>query len=262
MHIAIKRLGASTAALLASALLAALPTTRARAATAIYDDFSSGTDAAWTHVDPLAQFGAAGSFDASNHNYRLQAAPSPAPAATGAARIASLRADQTYSDFRLSVDITSWYPTDQAMGLLARITNPGLGTTDGYAFTYSFTAHDIDINRITGEAPAQLGRLQVDPTLNYTDPVRLVFTGNGPTLTGQIFKLTDLSTPIGTVTATDATYASGVTGLLAFDNTDTATGSLGTDVTFDNYSAVPEPTGAAVAIGIGTLLLRRRRQRT
>ena len=66
----------------------------ARAAAAgQFDDFNSGQDADWTHYEPLAGFGAGGSYSFPNEGYRIVAAISPAPAALGPARAGSLRVD-------------------------------------------------------------------------------------------------------------------------------------------------------------------------
>ena len=50
--------------------------------------------------------------------------------------------------------------------------------------------------------------------LNSTVGYRLVFTGIGTALTGQIFALGDLNDPLATVTLVNATYQSGLAGLL------------------------------------------------
>ena len=51
----------------------------------------------------------------------------------------SLRSDLTLANpFFVGADIVGWDNNlDQSFGLLARISNPGFGTTRGYAFTYS-----------------------------------------------------------------------------------------------------------------------------
>ena len=100
------------------------------------DDFNGGNDLAWTHYDPLADYGVAGRFTFPNGGYRIQTlAPSPSPAALGNGRTGSLRAT-SYTNFYLSVDLVDWDDSlPQAAGLLARVGTPGLGTTTGYAFT-------------------------------------------------------------------------------------------------------------------------------
>src|SRR2546428_716119 len=66
---------------------------RLNASGQFYDDFSSGTDAGWTHLEPLSSFGAPGMFTFPNGGYRLQASASPNPSTLGPARAGSLRLD-------------------------------------------------------------------------------------------------------------------------------------------------------------------------
>lgn len=85
------------------------------------------------------------------------------------------------------------YPNDEAVGLLARISNPGLGTANGYAFTYHTGSRDINMDRITNEQPTLLTHTQIvlDPTsLPASQRYRPVFTGTGPELTGAVYLVT------------------------------------------------------------------------
>jgi hypothetical protein len=214
------------------------------AALAQVDHFNGTTDAGWTHYDPFASFGAPASYTVANGQYTISAPASPDPGQLGPSRAGSLRTDVQYTQFSTSVDITGWdIDHDMALGILSRVTNAGLGTTDGYAFTYSSNGHSIDLSRVTGEQPHGLGSTTVglDPNLTY----RLVFTGIGPDLMGQVFDTADLTTPLASVTGTDPTYNQGINGLVVFDNTDTSRGTAGADATFDNYAAsVPTPEPA------------------
>ena len=139
-----------------SLLLGAVPV----ALVAQSDDFNDGNDVGWTHYSPLAPYGVPGVFGFPNGGYRIQTtSPSPSPTQLGNARAGSLRLDASYSNFYVSVDIVNWNDSlPQAVGLLARIGNPGLGMTTGYAFTWSrgttATSGDMDISRITGEVPS------------------------------------------------------------------------------------------------------------
>src|SRR4029077_10741850 len=121
----------------------------------------------------------------------------------------------------------------------------GLGTTSGYYLHYNVNPTgpqgSLLLDRIDNEYPnvSEYTYLSshLDPTVGY----RLVFTGLGATLTGQIFALGDLNDPLATVSLTDTTYQSGYAGLLASGLIQSA--NTGVDATFDNFSAqsLPEP---------------------
>jgi len=223
------------------------------------DDFNDGNDTGWTRYDPLSTFAGPSTFSFPSGGYRIQSAASPNPGLLGPGRAGSVRNDQSYSDFAIVFDLVDWNNTqDQAFGALARVSQLGLGTTDGYAFTYS-TDGSIDISRINDEAPTGLGSAAI--TLSTANDYRFVFTSIGSVLVGQVFNLADLSTPLATANGVDATFASGVSGLVVFDNSPTGTGA--TDATFDNYFAtVPEPStvGLLLVGGVGFFFAAARRR--
>ena len=223
-------------------------------AATVVDDFNDGNDQGWTHYDPLAAFGAAGSYTVSGGTYRLQAPPSPNQAALGPGRAGSLRLDTGFDDFFVSVDLVNWVDTaDQAFGLLARIQEPGLGTTDGYGFLYVPADRDFEIERFDNEANDIIGPIigfTLDPARDY----RMTFSGTADMLTGEVFDLADLATPLVTVVAFDVTYSTGVTGLLVAD---ASSGGVSSDATFDNFFAVPEP-GNLLLLLAGLCCLARR----
>jgi hypothetical protein len=208
------------------------------------DDFNDGNDAGWTRYDPIGShpsFPDIATFSFPSGGYRIQTATSPMPAAVGPGRAAALRNGTTYTDFFISVDVVDWKDdTRQAFGILARVQDIGLGTTDGYAFTYergsgvSMTSGDSHITRIVNEGGPQL---PTEPSAYHLDPAkdyRFTFTGRGPNLKGRIYELPNVETPILTITSSDSMYTSGVCGLITFDNS----GGTGvTDATFDNYNA-------------------------
>ena len=236
------------------------------------DDFNSGSAPAWTPYDPIGSLpgDSPATYSFPNGGYEITAPPS-ANSAYGPARAGSLREDVTYAaKFSVAIDFIAFAASqsDEAAGVLARISNVGLGTTDGYAFTYGTGGRDIDINRITNEQPALLARTQItlDPSsLGPNQHYRIVFTGDGPLLTGTVYLVNvsneaDYSDPLASISATDGTYNSGYSGLLTFDNTDTSQGSVGADATFDNYAAsVPEPAAGTLTAGAALLVCRRRR---
>jgi hypothetical protein len=224
------------------------------------DDFDDGNDVGWTRYEPLTGLGGPGgvySFPDGNQ-YRIQALNNTT-AALGPGRAGSIREDVSYTDFSVSYDITNWDDgLDQAFGALARVSQVGLGTTDGYAFTYA-TDGSIDISLVTDESSSELASAGI--TLSGANDYRFVFTGEGTTLTGAVYDLSDLSTPLDTITADDATYSGGLNGLFVFDNSGDLTGAG--DATFDNYVAVvPEPSTLALsvlgALGLGAMACRRR----
>ena len=206
------------------------------------DDFNDGNDNGWTRYDPIGSHPALpdiATFTVVNGGYRIETAPSPAPASVGPGRAGSLRMDVTYTDFYITVDLVSFDTNvNQAFGILARTSDVGLGTTDGYAMTWNNGGHDLDISVFTDEAPDGVrvngnDRAALEPGKSY----RMVFSGKGTELTGEIYELPNVDTPVASITGTDATYPSGVAGLIVYDNSSAQTGT--TDTTFDNYFALP-----------------------
>ena len=205
------------------------------------DDFDDLNDVGWTRYTPLSGFGVPAVFSFPSGGYRIQTtAPSPNPTQLGAARVGSYRTT-SYTDFYISVDIVNWNDAvPQASGILARIQTPGLGTTKGYAFTWSrgttSTSGDMDISRITAEAATGASGQQSANDKYHFVPgrtYRLVFIGKGSLLEGRLYELPDLTTPKVIVTANDATHLSGVSGMVVYDNS-AAANNL-TDTTFDNF---------------------------
>ena len=235
-------------------------------AVVISDNFDDGNDAGWTRVDPNNdQFNEGqpnslyGSFDASSGAYRIQALAGPVPQSP--TRAAAYRGDQTYGDFRVSADLVAFDTTvDQGVGVVARLSQIGFGTTDGYLLNYNPSpgrpaGGALQIRRITNEGTALLGGVDVAPPLSGAGDYRLVFDGVGNSFTGRLFDST--GGLIASTTAVDLTphAGPGFTGLLVAN---TSNGLA--DATFDNFSAVPEP-GSVVFLGVAatSLLLRRRR---
>jgi len=156
--------------------------------------------------------------------------------------------------------LVDWDETlQQSVGILARVRETGLGSTDGYVMTYNFLGQDIDITRFTNEDPTGGGL-----TLSGEDGLvlekgrkyRLVFYARGTEFGARVFDLANPETPLVDVTGSDATYASGMCGLLVYDNS--ATETMGTDATFDNYFAVTEepPKLEIVDLGFGLMHVR------
>lgn len=223
-----------------------------------FDDFSDGNDQGWTRYNPFAGVGAnIVTWTYPSGGYRVQTtAPSPDPANLGPGRAGSLRSE-IYTNFYISVDLVNWNDNlPQAAGILARVRTPGLGTTTGYAFTWSrdnptnATDGDVDVSVITGEAPDGVSltgsdRIHFNPGTTY----RMVFIGIGPNLEGRIYQLPDTNNPIIRVTGFDPTYESGAGGLVIYDNSSAADNTC--DVTFDNFYAIDSEPPTLVLVDLG-----------
>lgn len=217
---------------------------------AIVDNFNDGNDLGWVRYNPVG----VGTYSFPDGGYRVQASAALNPD-TGEGRAGSIRAEESFSAFRVSVDVVDFDVTLlQAFGSAARIGTLGIGTTTGYVFVYDNDADDIVIARLDGEVPTTIGIAPL--SLDADDDYRFVFSGSGPGFLGEVFDLTNGGGLFGSVTATDATYASGSTGLLV--------AALGiveeADATFDNFVAVPEPTAASLLLVSGLLMLTSRRR--
>lgn len=247
----------------AALLLALLGLGAATIGLAQTDNFNDHNDAGWTHYDPLGGLGlgpmAMFSFPGGN-TYRISAPPRPAALLEGGqARAGALYSASNYTDFYIEVDLVDWNNTiDQAVGILARITNPALGMTDGYAFTIQVTDTDISISRLDGEAPTDLigssKNFVPDPSKDY----RMVFIGRGTHFIGRIYELPNVETPVITTEGDDPMYPSGINGLVIADLTDVRSAvGVGADATFDNYRALPvEPPRLSILNDRGLQYIR------
>jgi hypothetical protein len=217
---------------LLAALLAFCIPARTHAQT---DDFNDGNDTGWLRYNPVG----VGTWSFPNGGCRLQAASTGNPQNPG--RAGSVRNDTVYTNFYISIDITNWNnDVSQSAGILARISDPGLLTTDGYAFTWdrgnatNATSGDVDISRIDNEAPTGL-TVSGSDAIHFTPgrTYRLVFIGIDATLEGRIYEHPNLTNPVIRVVASDTTHTAGKGGLVVYANNTNAT----PDTTFDNYFA-------------------------
>lgn len=206
------------------------------------DNFDDNNDTGWTRMSPLEPYGAPAAFTVVGGQYRLQAPASPLPGTLGPGRAGSLINGDPLGAFRVSVDLVTWNDSlDQAFGILARVAEPGLATLDGYALTYvneqGTASSTLQIIRIRNEDTAGGTLATISIRLTPGQGYRLVFSGIGAQLTGEVYALTNLTTPLATITANNAEFTSGACGLFVYDN---STGGGGTaDATFDNFSASP-----------------------
>jgi hypothetical protein len=250
------------ALVLLAAFTAAIPDAQALAIT---DDFDDGNDTGWTRLDPIGDSagGSYASFAFPSGGYQITALQSPNSAQYGPARAGSLRQDVDFTDFVLTFDLVAFSGTEgPALGALARASNAGGDATNGYAlFYYDFFLDNFSpslvLQRITNGSSSTIAAQDLAAPLSTEESYRFEFTGSGTSLTGAVYELGNLSTPLIEVSGTDSTYASGHTGLFVFDYSESGNGT--TAATFDNYSVVPEPTTLAYAgIVLASLLLRRR----
>lgn len=203
----------------------------------ISDDFNDGDDAGWTRLNPLSSFGVLATYSFPDSvSYRMQATASPNPDALGQSRIGALRTEASYSAFRISVDLVTFDPAiEQDVGILARVTTPGLGTLNGYAATFDVDEERIFISRIDSEEPSVVGDadLPLDPNRDY----RLVFHGYEGRFLVEVFDVNDLTTPLVSAVGEDDTYQDGTAGL--FGNAGQPSGIL--DFVLDNYESDDRP---------------------
>lgn len=248
------------------------------------DDFDRGNDDGWTRVNVLAQYGplAGGGGEATytfpetptGRGIRMQVTSVPPLGDAGTARTYNIRTDATYTDFYAALDIVDWDDTkNQALLIIARGTGfdqvgencqallepngipciPGMLSLNGYVLNYDNQQDGVgdgdrrggqfQINRIDGELPTTLAA--ADITIVHGRTYRLVFTGKGATLTGRLYDIEDLTAPLVTIVAEDATYPGGNSGFASYSRD----GTIG-DSTYDNYHAAATDPDADIAPAI------------
>jgi hypothetical protein len=232
-------------------------------AAVLEDNFSDNNDTAspaWTHLSGYV--GSSGqAWDASGGVYRFTA---PNNGAESLGFIGSYTG-AAFADGTVAADIVSFQDDPVAQGGVfgvgARFNGAnGPGQLTGYGYAYEpFAASGVGemvlykIN--SGIDVDDLGAQPIilDPAKDY----RLVLEVVGDQLHGQVIDL-ETGEVVAERTATDATYASGYSGLFAYSQDPIPP----VDVSWDNFAAdiVPEP-GAGLVLGLGAAaLLRRRRQ--
>jgi len=243
-----------TIAPLIAALLAMLPA--AMPSGAQTDDFNDDEDDGWTRYSPLAPYGAPGIFTLNNGQYRIQATASPMPGVLGPGRAGSLLNNYTQSVFRIAVDIVAWDDSlDQVFGLLARVTQPGLGSLNGYVLTYAneqgTASATLSLIRVSGEVPV-ITMAETNILLNPNQRYRMVMTGIGASFRGEIYALSNLSTPLAVLNGSDNAYPEGIFGFFVYDNS--PSGNSTADATFDNFTiGEPSPPLASELLPLGDI---------
>ena len=203
----------------------------------IEDDFNDGDDGGWSRYLPLEAFGAAATFSFPDGNsYRIQSAASPSPEQLGAARAGSHQGAAVYEAFRVEVDIVNWDSAlDQDIGVLGSLSSVGVGTTNGYAFTYDTGVEGAYLSVLAGEQPTTLSSLPVSlvPGQSYRFVLQGFFDVENfvGELRGEIFEIDDLENPLVSVSGFETSYPSGTCGVFNRSTSDAGA----TDATFDNY---------------------------
>lgn len=243
--------------LVAAGILVTWPNTAA----AVSDDFSDLNDTAnptWTHLNGLVA-STGQTWDASMGQYRMTA---PNNGFSNLGFVGSYTGP-SFTDVVVAADIVSFIDDPQAQGapfgVGARLDgNNAFNALKGYAYAYephaAGGAGEVVLYRINGASLADLGAQQV--TLDTSKDYRFVLSVQGTQLHGQVFEIG--GGMVAERFATDATYASGFSGLFAYSQVPIPP----VDVTWDNFNAqVPEPaTCMLVALGAGLLPLHRRRR--
>lgn len=221
------------------------------------ENFDDGNDEGWTRFAPLEAFGFPATFSFPDDGlggqaYRIQSSPAsialPGPARAGS------RVRTIYSDFTAAVDLVGWDNSlDQSIGFLFRTENLGFGTTTGYSMNYntqqiSGGPGQIQFNMVTAEVASgaiRFADLSLDPEQKY----RFVLKAQGKQLTGWVYDLLDLTSPLITFSVENPVYPQGEVGIFNFYAGEATVDPVAgrTDSTFDNYTAstdsisVPEP---------------------
>ena len=225
------------------------------------DDFSDLNDTAnptWTHLDGLVA-STGQTWNASTGQYRMTAQNN------GFSNLGFVGSytGPSQTDVTVMADIVSFIDDAVAQGapfgVGARLDgNNAFNTLRGYAYAYEPHAAgglgEVVLYRINGASLVDLGNQQV--TLDTNKDYRFVLDIQGSQLHGQVFEIG--GGMVAERFATDATHASGFSGLFAYSQVPLPP----VDVTWDNFSAVvPEPGISVLMAGTSLLALRRRSKR-
>ena len=230
---------------------------------AYQNDFSSLTDAGWTHLSVFAT-STGQTWSAATGAYQMTAPPNGYNPGTGkygfvGSAVTGLTVDNGY----VQSDVVSWQGLglNGAWGVASRLKglSTPLGLT-GYAFVFepygNGGAGDIRLERLGPPSIFNsLGALNVTltPGTQYT----LTLETTDTTIVGSLWNVGQVGTSlVGQVTATDATYASGGVGMFAVCQAPMPT----VDTTFGNYLVmIPEPgSGLLLLLGLAGFVAGRR----
>jgi hypothetical protein len=227
------------------------------------NNFSSLTDAGWTHLSTFA-LSTLQTWNASSGAYQLTAPPNGFNPGNGQyGFVGSVVTANTIGNGYVQSDVVAWQGVGPfgAWGLGSRLNNLAtpLGLT-GYAFVYepygNSLAGDIRLEWLGGAGIFNsLGALNVTltPGAQYT----MTLETTDSTIVGSLWNVGQVGTSlVGQVSAIDTHYTSGFDGVFAVCQAPMPT----VDTTFDNYLVmIPEPgTGALLGLGLVGFLARRR----
>lgn len=252
----------STAAVTAMLIVSGIAATAQ--AQNVFDDFSSGNDNAWFHVDaPAIVLGRPSSYAVTGGAYRIGT-----PANSFGLSAYSFRADGTAADYQISVDVLNWDPNvGTAAAITARAFQNSAGNLQCYTLGFlsqSVTSPGISnlgLYRVNGDGTSNL--LAGDSPFAKVaagQSVRLVMTLIGAEITGEVFDLatgTSLRRHKVTDDSSRAILGPGAPGLEVATFTPSRTEP--TYATFDNFRVIPGP-GSASLIAMGDLLAARGRR--
>jgi hypothetical protein len=227
----------------------------------VKDDFNTGIHEDWTRVNET-YFKGPVQYLSTNGAVRI-VAPSASEAlyaGGGYSYFVTYRTNLIYSDFHMALDVVQVPVTaSSGVGLQARM--QGLRFTEGnlqvsatgsgyilltYPVPDDFSRQVLELNRGENQVGSPEFTLRTSFPRVPGRQYRLVFTGRGDHLIGQIFDRENPSKPLATVQGHDGKYTSGtvgVVGLSIFGIIHAFNEPL--DVTFDNFAvSTPEPVNS------------------
>lgn len=212
------------------------------------DDFADGNDDGWLRYDGLKALGVApAKFEVRDGAYHIHAPAKPGlTTPSNPPRAAAFYpTNEVFRDFEVAVDLVDWdEPSKTNIGLLARARNIGLGKSEGYFFVHQPNLGRVHVSIVRGEAGYLLGQAPI--TLDHSHKYRMVFSGVGVYLIGQVFDLANPGVPLVTVHARDEVFPDGLTGVVCF----AGVGDKDADGTVDNYAVkVGDITDPTISIG-------------
>lgn len=227
------------------------------------NDFSSGTDAGWTHISAFA-LSSGQTWNASTGAYEMTAPPNGFNPGTGSYGFGgSAVTGLTIGNGYVQSDVVAWNGPGAfgAFGVGSRLGNlaTALGMT-GYAFVYepygNTLAGDIRLEWLGGAGVFNtLGALNV--TLTPGNHYTFTLETTDSSIVGSLWNVGGVGTSlVGQVSATDTHYASGSVGAFVVCQVPMPT----VDTTFDNFMVtIPEPgTGLLLGFGLVGFLAGRR----